>query len=112
MPDRLFARYVRDQQDVARLRERFASWPRSYPGNLHEPGKATEFATDGTFADASVIGIAFLPPVPGGGAASAWVGAVAAAEDLDEHLVSSRVEVGMEPGREIRHDGAASSGGG
>jgi hypothetical protein len=29
MPDRLFARYVRDQQDVARLRERFASWPRT-----------------------------------------------------------------------------------
>jgi hypothetical protein len=29
MPDRLFARYVRDQQDVARLRERFASWPRN-----------------------------------------------------------------------------------
>ena len=29
MPDRLFARYVPDQQDVARLRERFASWPRS-----------------------------------------------------------------------------------
>jgi|SRR5208283_4959578 len=28
MPDRLFTRYVRDQQDVARLRERFASWPR------------------------------------------------------------------------------------
>jgi hypothetical protein len=29
MPDQLFARYVRDQQDVARLRERFASWPRN-----------------------------------------------------------------------------------
>jgi len=29
MPDRLFARYVRDQQDVARLRERFAIWPRT-----------------------------------------------------------------------------------
>ncbi len=29
MPDRLFARYVRDQQDVARLRERFARWPRN-----------------------------------------------------------------------------------
>ena len=29
MPDRLFARYVRDEQDVARLRERFASWPRN-----------------------------------------------------------------------------------
>jgi len=29
MPDRLFARYVRDQQDVARLRERFANWPRN-----------------------------------------------------------------------------------
>ena len=29
MPDRLFARYVHDQQDVARLRERFASWPRN-----------------------------------------------------------------------------------
>ena len=28
-PTRLFARYVRDQQDVARLRERFASWPRN-----------------------------------------------------------------------------------
>ena len=31
MPDRLFARYVHDQQDVARLRERFASWPRTSP---------------------------------------------------------------------------------
>ena len=29
MPDRLFARYVRDQQDIARLRERFAAWPRT-----------------------------------------------------------------------------------
>ena len=29
MPDRLFARYLHDQQDVARLRERFASWPRN-----------------------------------------------------------------------------------
>ena len=29
MPDRLFARYVRDQRDVARLRERFANWPRN-----------------------------------------------------------------------------------
>jgi hypothetical protein len=29
MPDQLFARYVRDQQDVTRLRERFASWPRN-----------------------------------------------------------------------------------
>jgi hypothetical protein len=29
MPARLFARYVRDQQDVTRLRERFASWPRN-----------------------------------------------------------------------------------
>ncbi len=29
MPDRLFTRYVSDQQDVARLRERFASWPRN-----------------------------------------------------------------------------------
>jgi len=29
MPDRLFTRYVSDQEDVARLRERFASWPRN-----------------------------------------------------------------------------------
>ena len=27
-------------QDVAALRERFASWPRANPGNLHEPGQA------------------------------------------------------------------------
>jgi hypothetical protein len=29
MPDQLFTRYKLDQQDVARLRERFASWPRN-----------------------------------------------------------------------------------
>jgi len=29
MPDQLFARYELGQQDVARLRERFASWPRT-----------------------------------------------------------------------------------
>ena len=29
MPDQLFTRYVRDQQDVAHMRERFASWPRN-----------------------------------------------------------------------------------
>jgi hypothetical protein len=29
MPDRLFHRYVSGQEDVARLRERFASWPRN-----------------------------------------------------------------------------------
>lgn len=29
MPDRLFSRYRLDQQDVARMRERFAGWPRT-----------------------------------------------------------------------------------
>ena len=29
MPDRVFTRYRLDQQDVVRLRERFAGWPRS-----------------------------------------------------------------------------------
>ncbi|HWG14573.1 MAG TPA: nucleotidyl transferase AbiEii/AbiGii toxin family protein [Streptosporangiaceae bacterium] len=32
MPDRVFRRYVRRPEDIARMREQFADWPRSDPG--------------------------------------------------------------------------------
>jgi hypothetical protein len=31
MPDRVFRRYVRRPEDIARMREQFADWPRSDP---------------------------------------------------------------------------------
>ncbi len=34
MPDRVFAVYRLDQQDIARLRERFAGWPRGAPRDV------------------------------------------------------------------------------